>query len=113
MAESKKREVWWPPEWTDDDVRAVQSIALFAQGAEKPWEPGHEPPVPTPLDCKRALDFIIHKACSTYENSFIANDPNGRIGAFQEGRRFAGQQLIKIMKIKLGLAKRDPYSEEG
>jgi hypothetical protein len=111
VASDKKREIWHPPEYTDDDVRAIQAIALYAQSAVIPPKPGQEPAAPTPLDCKRALDWIINRACSTYESGFSPNDPNGRIGAFMEGRRFAGQQVVKLTKLRLNPTSRQ-YSEE-
>jgi hypothetical protein len=112
VADGKRKEIWHPPAYSDDDIRAIQSIALFAMGATTPWKPGQEPPAPTPLDCKRALDWIINHACATYENAFVANDPNGRIGAFMEGRRFSGQQIVKLTKLKINPVS-NPYREEG
>lgn len=98
------KKLWHPPTWEKEDLRAIQSLALYAQEAVMPSEPGNAPPPPSAHDVKRALDFIIFKAAATYENSFVEGDPNGRIGAFMEGRRFVGQQIIKLMKLKPGVA---------
>lgn len=97
MADKK---IWHPPDYEKADVRAIQSLALYAMGAERPWPEGEEPPVPTPLDVKRALDWIVHRACATYESGFVADDPNGRIAAFMDGRQFAGMQIVKLMKLR-------------
>ena len=99
-----KREVWMPAEYEAGDVRAIQALATYAQGAERPWPPGEEPAPPSPHEVKRALDWIIHKAAHTYpgpyDNGFVANDPHGRIAAFIDGRQSVGQQIVKAMKLK-------------
>lgn len=96
-----------PAEWADHDARAMQALALYAQGAEKPWPPGEEPSAPSPQDVRRALDWIVHGAAQTYDNGFVANDPNGRIGAFIQGRQSVGQQIVKLMKIKVEAFNKD------
>ena len=94
-----KREVWYPAEWLPADVRAIQALALYAMGAERPWPPGEEPPAPSPADVKRAFDWIINQAAQTTDNGFLANDPHGRIGAYIDGRQSVGQQIVKLMKL--------------
>lgn len=96
----KRREVWQPALYEQADIRAVQALANYAQGAERPWPPGEEPPAPSPYEVKRALDWIINCAAQTYDNGFTANDPNGRIAAFIDGRQSVGQQIVKAMKLK-------------
>ncbi len=94
-----KHEVWHPAPYDQAAVRAIQTLAVYAQGAEIPWPPGEEPPVPSPHDVKRALDWIIHFAAQTYDNGFVADDPGGRIAAFIDGRQSVGQQIVKAMKL--------------
>ena len=112
----KPRKIWHTPEYDAADARAVQTLMTYAHEAEMPSEPGQAPPAPSPQDCKRVLDWIIHQASATYENGFVPDDANGRIGAFMEGRRFVGQQIIKLGKIKIGAVfygqQRD-YAEDG
>lgn len=111
-----KRELWHPPDYEAEDVRALQTLMLYAREAEAPSPAGDEPPPPSPLDCRRALDWIIHKAAATYENGFVADDAHGRTGAFMEGRRFVGQQIIKLAKLKIGKvfhAGQKEYGEDG
>ena len=95
-----KRQVWYPALYDKRDIRAIQTLALYAKAAEYPFPPGEEPPAPSPMDVKRALDWIIHGAAQTYENGFVANDANGRTAAFIDGRRSVGQQIIKLMQLK-------------
>lgn len=93
----KRREIWFPAEYTPDDIRAVQALALYAQAADE-----HEARalLPGPSDVRRALDWIINNAAQTFDNGFVASDPGGRIAAFVDGRQFVGQQIIKLMKLK-------------
>lgn len=99
-----KRELWHPVDSYDEqDIRSIQTLARYAMGAEIEWPVGQEPPVPTPMDVKRALDCIVHKLAQTYENgamgAFAAGDTN--VVWFIDGRRSVGQALSKIMALKL------------
>ena len=99
-----KHEVWHPAPYDQAACRAIQTLAVYAQGAEIPWPPGEEPPVPSPHEVKRALDWIINGAAQHWDNgtaaSFAANDPHGRIAAFIDGRRSVADQIVKLMKLK-------------
>jgi hypothetical protein len=100
-----RREVWHPPLYSDREIRAVQALAQYAQSATIKTDDAVPPP--SALDCKLALDWIINMAAATYDNGFVANDPNGRIAAFMDGRQFVGQQLVKLMKLKPELFKKN------
>jgi hypothetical protein len=101
-----RREIWHPPLYNDREILAVQALARYAQSATVKTD-GEEPPPPSALDCKVALDWIINMAAATYDNGFIANDHSGRIAAFMDGRQFVGQQLVKLMKLKPELFKKN------
>lgn len=110
----RKREVWHPAEYEKADVAAIQALERYAQLAANPPIAGEEIMPPSPEQVKRALDWIIHKAAASYENGFVASDTNGRIGAFVEGRRFVGQQIIKLSKLKMGaFFDEERYGENG
>jgi len=105
-----KREVWQPALYEVGDVRAIQSLMRYAQLAEIAWDPetmGPPPDAPTPFEVKRALDWIIHGAAQTYDNGFCADDQNGRIAAFIDGRQSVGQQIVKLSKLKADLLSKD------
>lgn len=104
---SPKHELWHPPAYTDMDIRAIQSLALFAHTAITPPDPANPIQPPSASEVKRALDWIINMAAATYDNGFTGDDPGGRIGAFMDGRQFVGQQIIKLMKLKPGLFEKD------
>lgn len=46
---------------------------------------------------RRALDWIINNAAATYDMSFSPDNPS--LTAFAEGRRFVGNQIVKLMKL--------------
>ncbi|HUV52104.1 MAG TPA: hypothetical protein VMW64_03415 [Dehalococcoidia bacterium] len=46
---------------------------------------------------KRALKWIINDVCVTYNQSYIPKDPDGT--AFNEGARFCGNTIIKMLKL--------------
>lgn len=98
-----RREIWHPADYDIPDVRAVQHLFTLAM---------------TDQLVDRALRWIIESCCQTYDNgtagSLAANDPHGRISAFVDGRRFAGQQIVKLAKLKISAIDPDaPQNEEG
>jgi hypothetical protein len=99
------RQVWEPARYTKEVVRAIQSLALYAQSADYP--PEHRPPPPSENEVRTALDWIIHDVCKTYDFGFNVNDINGRTNAFVDGKRSVGLQIITAMKLKPDLIDRD------
>ena len=77
-----------PPQWDPADVRAIQSLAAGEA---------------TPEMQKRALNFLINKACLTYDLSYRPD--SDRETVFAEGRRFVGLQLVKLLNINLAAIK--------
>lgn len=60
---------------------------------------------------KAAFDWIINEACNTYDNAFSPGDPYQT--AFNSGRSFAGQQIIKMLKISVpSLAENEKQQKE-
>ena len=85
-----KRELWHPPDYVKNDIRAIQSISAYASGERE------EPP--SPQDCERALDWIINRACGTYDEPFRPGD--GDVVNYMLGRRSVGLAIVKLMKLK-------------
>jgi hypothetical protein len=55
-----------------------------------------------PEQQRRALDWIIHKACMTYDQTFFPGGAEGeRYSNFAQGRRFVGTQIIKLLSLAL------------
>lgn len=81
-----------PAKYEDADASAIQHLA---QG------------VASPAEQKRALDWIVVQCCATYDSSYRPGTDGDRDTAFAEGRRFAGLQIVKLMKLKIGLLRRE------
>ena len=102
-----KPEGWQPTvdDYDKADIRAIQSLAVYAQQAVQPAEPGEEPPVPSPSDVKRALDWIIIKAAGTYDEPFVPGQPD--VTNYRLGRRSVGLAIVKLMKLKPEILNKD------
>ena len=93
--ELPKAEPWKPPHYEIEDAGAIQ--ALMRGQAE-------------PHQQQRALKYIIETLCSTYDMSYR---PDGdRDTCFAEGKRFVGNQLVKLTKLNLSKMTGKP-SEQG
>lgn len=79
------------PRWEEADAHALQAL-----------ERGNA----NPEQQKRALKWIIEGACLTYD--YCDKPDNERLAAIFDGRRFAGLQIVKLIKINLSLLKRKP-----
>jgi hypothetical protein len=102
-----KHELWHPPLYDKADAQAIQHLALYAEGKES------QPPSAETV--RRALDWIINQAASTYEEPFRPGAPD--IIAYMLGRRSVGLAIVKLMKLKIGKVfhggSQDDYSEHG
>lgn len=71
-----------PPVYDAADVTAIQQIERGE--AEKDMQ-------------QRALKWIIEECCKTYDMSYRPGDTHET--AFHEGRRFVGNEIIKMLKL--------------
>ena len=84
---------WRPPGYEDADVAAIQALSRGTANMEQQ---------------KRALTWIIERAAGTYDMSYRPGGPEGeRDTVFAEGRRFVGNQLVKMTKLKIGQSRRE------
>lgn len=74
----------WPASWKEFDAHSIQALA---QGRASDAQQ------------KRALDWIINRACGTYDRSAVSENANETF--FNEGRRDAGRQILYLMKIDM------------
>lgn len=66
------------------DVTAVQALARGdADGQQQ----------------RRALDWIIRQACSTYDVTFHPGEPDA--SAFAAGRRYPGQKIVELLGVSV------------
>lgn len=80
---------WAPPPYRKQDVRALQAVALYAQGGDQP---------PTAHDCKQALDWIVNVAAATYDEPFRPGQQDAV--NYMLGRRSVGLAIVKLLTIK-------------
>lgn len=52
---------------------------------------------------KRALDWLVKKACRTYDLSYRPGADGERDTNFAEGQRSIGLQVVKLLNIKIGI----------
>lgn len=84
MAAKPKRPPWAPAGYELSTASAVQALARGeANSAQQ----------------KEAVDWIIRKACLTYDECFIAGEPDAT--ANMQGRRSAGLQIVKLINLNL------------
>lgn len=76
---------WHPATYNDADMAAIKALAAgTANEAQQ----------------RRALDWIVHTACGTYDLSFRPGTDGERETAFAEGKRWVGLQVVKQIKAK-------------
>lgn len=73
-----------PPEWELADASAIQALARGDANEDQQ---------------KRALNWVINGACDAYGLDYRTDS---RDHAFGAGRRFAGMQVVKLLKINVG-----------
>lgn len=83
---------WKPAPFEDADAAALQALAKGSATADQQ---------------KRALDWIIIKACRTYDFPYRPGGLEGeRDTNIALGAVMVGQQIVKLMKIRIGLLRR-------
>jgi hypothetical protein len=75
---------WFPVKW-EENLHAVYALQALQKGeANKDQQ-------------QIALDFFINKMCATYDMTYIPDSE--RDSNFAEGKRWVGNQLIKLLKL--------------
>lgn len=93
---------WSPADYESQHVRALQALAKGTCEEHQQIE---------------ILDWIINHACDTYGMSFRPDELGGARGTdFAEGKRFVGQQIVKMLKLNaatLSKQNRGKPTEQG
>jgi len=93
QAKIEEHAPWRPPAYEDADAIAIQALERGNANMDQQ---------------KRALAWIIEKAAGTYEMSYRPGAGEGdRDTVFAEGRRFVGNQIVKMTKLKVGQLRRE------
>jgi hypothetical protein len=75
-----------PPEYEPKHQGALQALANGTASAHQQ---------------RLALDWIVHKACGTYDEPYRPGGEDGsRDTTFALGRAFAGRQIVKLINTK-------------
>jgi len=86
-ADKKPAGPWTPPGYDVVDVQAIQALVRGDATADQQ---------------QRALRWIIEQAAGTYDQSFWPGGEDGRRNTdFAEGRRFVGNQIVKLTKLSV------------
>lgn len=88
------REIWHPPTYEMDDIRAVQALAVGTASV---------------VEQKRALDWIVNTAAQTYDEPFVPGQDDVR--AYLLGRRSVGLAIVKLIKLKPELFRAEGESD--
>lgn len=81
------REPWMPVEFDKADANALQALERGEADADQQ---------------KRALWWVINKACMNYDQTFYPGGDEGRrLSDFAQGRRFVGLSIVKLLKLAL------------
>lgn len=77
-----------PAQYDDADIAAIQALneGIATEGQQQ-----------------RALAWIINNVCGYYDLSFHPGDDGRRDTDFSEGKRFCGAQIVKMLKLKVGV----------
>lgn len=79
---------WKPATFEPTDAAAFQALARGNATADQQ---------------KRALDWLVKKACRTYDMSYRPGEDGRRDTDFAEGQRSVGLQIVKLVNIKIGI----------
>lgn len=78
---------YFPPKYEPADAAALQALARGQATAAQQ---------------RKALDWIIYKACALYEEPYRPGaEEGGRDTTFALGRAFPGRQITKLLNVNL------------
>lgn len=84
---------YFPPVYDMADAAAIKALAAGTATEDQQ---------------RRALKWMVEKACCTYDVSYR---PSGdRDTAFAEGRRFVGIQIVKMVNLDMSIFKKEAKS---
>lgn len=87
---------WKPADWAVQDAAAIQALQ---RGDATPEQQRH------------ALTFIVNTIAATYDGSFRPGPDGDRVTAFAEGKRFVGNQIVKLANLNLSAFKSKPSEQ--
>lgn len=80
-------EPWKPAQWENEDAFAVQAV-MYGRASEDQQ--------------KRAMHFIVHTLCGTYDEAYRPGGEDGRRDTdFACGMQHVGKQLVKFSLLNI------------
>lgn len=86
---ANKNAPYMPPKYDDPDIFAIQALVKGEANADQQ---------------KRALSWIINECCKTYDMSYRPDNQTDTV--FAEGKRYVGNEIIRMTKMKVGTLKK-------
>jgi len=87
MPPRKASDPWLPVPYDKADAAAIQALRRGDASAEQQI---------------RAIGFIVEVICARNDMSFRPGPEGDRDTVFAEGRRFVGNQIVKLAKLPIG-----------
>lgn len=87
---------WKPPKYSIEDIGAIQALQA---GTAMPHQQ------------QNALKLIVETIAGYYEISFRPGVDGDRIAAFAEGKRYVGQQIVKLTRLDLAKLRNVPREQ--
>ena len=85
-----------PPVWEPKHAASIRALAAGTASEHQQ---------------KLALDWIINRAAATYDQSFSPD--NHSLTDFAEGRRFVGNQIVKLINLDPALINKKKESDDN
>lgn len=90
-AKAKEMGPTFPAPWELHEAHAIQALAAGKASEEQQ---------------RAAFRWIVEEVCGTYDLSYRRGPDGDRDTVFAEGKRFVGQQVVKLTKINLQLLRK-------
>lgn len=90
------RSPWLPAEYEIADAGSIQAL----QRGDA-----------TPDQQQRALRFMIHSLCGSYDSTYFPGPDGARDSDFAQGKRWVGLQLVKLLNLALSRLKDGPSEQ--
>jgi hypothetical protein len=90
------RSPWLPSDYEPADAGALQAL----QRGDA-----------TPDQQKRALQFVIHVLCGTYDATYYPGADGVRDSDYAAGKRWVGLQIVKLLNLALSRLKSGPSEQ--
>lgn len=82
MTKAIAKQPWHPADYDEADIYAMQALGAGVASVDQQ---------------KRALNWLLHKVCGTYDETYFADSE--RNTAYAQGKRHVGLQIVKAINL--------------